>query len=250
MRSPLLITLLAGCAGAAHKPPPELVNDSLPAWMTKGEEVRIAVARTLLETGETTQALGILRQMRADGYRDPEIDLLQGMALHQDGVTSEAERLLQMARNRMPRDHRPFSQLCVLYAEDKRVEEAIEACGRATQVGDTHGKAWNNLAVLLLTASRNDEALAAAEQALERDASSPLYRNNLALAQAALGKSELAYRTFHSTMSEADAAYMVGVAIERTGDVDGARVWYEKGLEIDPEHERSQHKLQGPTEEP
>jgi Flp pilus assembly protein TadD len=217
--------------------------------MTHGEEVRLEIVADLLESGNTTSALDILRAMRSDGYDGPIVDLYQGMALRMDGVTSEAERLLLQAQKRLRDDPRPSSELCLLFADDRRLEEAIAACDRAahTSGGSTEPDAavFNNLAFLLLSAGRPDEAVHPAERAVELDGGDPTFRNNLGLVQAALGREDAAFRTLQSTMSKADAAYMVGVAVEGVRGREAAMPWFDRALGYDARHPLTQQHLSG-----
>jgi Flp pilus assembly protein TadD len=234
------VVLLAGCARNGI---PEDAIEEMPAWRTHGEEVRLAVTTELLETGNTLGALDIIRQMRSEGFDGPELDYLQGKALRIDGVVSEAERMLVTAQKRMPKDARPSAELCILFADLNQVDQAIERCKRATEIDPSSGGAWNNLGFLLLSAEHPTEALEAAERAIDIDGAEPRFRNNLAMAQAALGREDQAYRTLQSTMSRADAAYMVGVVVERFAGMDGARPWYEKAVAIDPDHPQAKPRL-------
>ncbi len=244
----LLAVSLAACA--ARRIPEEDIVEGLPPWQTKGEEVRLRIAETFLETDNTFSALQIIRQMRQEGFDSGELDLLQGRAMRIDGVVTEAGRLLESAREKMPRDARPYVELCVLKADEGEVEQAIELCQRATELDDGDARAWNNLSFLLLTTDRYEEAGAAAEQAVRLDGAEPLFRNNLALTQVALGRAELAYRTFHSTMPKPDAAFNVGVAVERfEDDFEGARAWYLRALQANPKHLKAREKL-APEESP
>jgi tetratricopeptide (TPR) repeat protein len=250
------LLLLAGCPKSGGPPGPmgpgQEVEEGLPGWMTRGEEAQVTVVEELLETGNTMGALDVLRQMRAKGNDGPLVDLLQGVALRMDGVTSEAERLLLVAQKRLPKDARPSSELCILYADLQQLEQAIEACKRATEIDGHAPKAWNNLGFLLLASEKPAEALHAAERAIELDGTEPRYRNNLAMAQAALGREDLAFRTLQSTMSKADAAYMVGLVLERFEGQEGLeppRVWYERALEYDPTHREAREASAGETPE-
>ncbi|HHO51840.1 MAG TPA: tetratricopeptide repeat protein [Deltaproteobacteria bacterium] len=242
----VLSCLLVSCAG--KRIAREDIEDGLPPWMTEGEEVRLAIAWDLIDSYNTLGALEIVRQMRSEGFSSPELDLLQGKALLLDGVTSEAERLLLAAQKRMPRDSRPPSELCVLYADEGRIEQALAQCQRAADLDDSNAKAWNNLSFLLLAAERARDAIKAAEQAVLLDGADPRYRNNLGLAQAALGRTEVAFRTLGSTMPQADAAYMVGLAVERFESYPQALPWYERALESNPNHPGAQQKLEPPDD--
>jgi Flp pilus assembly protein TadD len=227
-------------AAEAARPKDAVVEEGLPIWMTHGEEVRLEIVSDLLDSKNTGSALDILRSMRSDGFDGPLIDLYQGIALRLDGVTSEAERLLLLAQKRLRGDPRPSSELCLLYADDRRIEEAVEACERAAHVSggevEADASVFNNLSFLLLSVGRNDEALDNAEHAVQLDGRDPMLRNNLALAQAAVGREEVAFRTLQSTMSKADAAYMVGLAVDRARGSDAAGPWFDRALEIDPRH--------------
>jgi Flp pilus assembly protein TadD len=225
-------------------PEDEDIIDGLPPWMEKGEEVRLAVARELLNGGSTIEALSIIRDMRAKGFDGPELDLLQGQALREDGLMSEAERLLLEARRKMGRDPRPSEELCLLYADLQRIDDAIDSCKRATSVSSPTASAYNNLGFLLLAADRPAEALLECEKAVGLDGAEPRYRNNLGIAQAANGLDYESYRTFKSTMSASDAAYMVGFAIERYGEREDAVKWYEKALKYEPGHDQAEERLQ------
>ncbi len=214
--------------------PNDVIADELPPWMTQGEEVRIGVATKLLESHNTIGALEILRAMREEGYDSPELDLLQGKALRIDGLYGEAERLLLRADDRLRKDSRPSSELCVLYADAGRVPEAIERCREAVGRDDLSAQAWNNLGFLLLAEGDPQGALDSIAHAVELDGTSARFRNNLGLAQATLGRDEAAFRTFKSTLPSGLAAFNVAVALERADDIEGALTYYERALSINP----------------
>lgn len=248
----MIVTWLAVAVAAPGngRPRGEEVVDGLPPWMEQGEQVRLDVVRDLLDSGNTTGALDILKVMRGDGFDGPMVDLYQGTALRLDGITGEAERLLVEAQRRMRDDPRPSSELCLLYADDRRMDEAIEACRRATKGLGADAAVFNNYAFLLLSTGHADEALEPAEKAIELDGSDPTYRNNLGLVQAALGREDQAFRTLQSTMPKPDAAYLVGVAVERARGAAAAAPWFDKALQLDPHHTLTRQHLADPTAAP
>jgi len=235
----VLVSCLAmpgACAQSAVRGNPKAaVSDELPPWMTRGEQIRLDVAETLLETQNTIGALEILRSMRAEGYEGPELDLLQGKALRIDGLYEESERLLLRSDEKMRNDPRPASELCVLYADSGHVDDAVLQCRTAVKRDEASAQAWNNLGFLLLAQDQSDEALEAIARAVELDGTNPRFRNNLGLAQATLGRHEAAFRTFQSTLPRALAAFNVAVALERAQDIDGAIAYYERALTFDPQ---------------
>ena len=244
----LLCFALVGCA--ARRLPEEEIQDGLPPWKTNGEEVRLKIAEDFLDSGNTIGALQIIRQMRAEGFKSGELDLMQGRAMLKDGVVTEAERMLLAARKSMPRDDRAYAELCVLYAEEQQIEKAIEMCERATELNRDNARAWNNLSFLLLAQDEAEEAGFAAEEAVRLDGAEPLYRNNLALTLVARGRADQAFRTFRSTMSRPEAAYMTGLAVERFDGTAKARTWYVRALEGNPKHTGALEKLKPVNDDP
>lgn len=238
MKHALAVALLAIACGP--KVPqgagrPEIL-DERPAWMTRGEEVRIEVAEQLLDQGNTLGTLEILRAMRQEGYDSGEVDLLQGRALRMEGLVAESEQLLVKASDKLKKDARPHTELCILLADDGRLDEAITHCEQATEHDPQSGQSWNNLGFLYLSAGRTEDALVACGTAVQLDSTHALFRNNLAIAQAATGRHEAAFQTYQSTVPKAIAAFNVGAALERFDHPDQALVYYERAVSIDPTH--------------
>lgn len=234
-----LLLLLAGCAARTK----DLANaqdaalvDELPKWATDRLSVKRELARDLIEQGNTRLALDVIRDLRqSDGIDAPELDLLQGIALRDEGLHAEADRLLDAARHAMPRNAEVHEALCVLRADQKQVEAALASCTRATELDPDRASAWNNLGFLRMSSGDLAGALQALERAVDIDAVEVRYRNNLGLAQAANGRAQDALRTFMSTGSRALAHYNVGAALERFGQASEALAHYGRALEYDPE---------------
>ncbi|MCB9671162.1 MAG: tetratricopeptide repeat protein [Alphaproteobacteria bacterium] len=236
MRFPVLLAV-AFSAAACAKPtmrPPRDVQD-VPRWRTEKDTVRLEIVEKLLDGGDAIRALHMIAQMRDEKLDRPELDLYQGIALRQQGMTDDAERLLLKSRVAMPKSSKVERALCVLYADSERVDEALASCDRATDLDPEDAAAWNNYGFLLLgrdpAASR--EAL---QHAVDLEPTNPRYRNNLAYAQAAVGDHRAALKTFLTTGSPADAHYNVGIAFERAGDDERALSYYQRALKYDAEH--------------
>lgn len=239
----LAVAIVAAVPGCARQP-----NLHEPAEPVVGEnfdrdELRIDVASTLLDRGDVARASDIIAQLVAEGVNDPQVTLLQGRALAADGLYSEAEPLLKVAHDRMPRDPRPLLALGLVYADTHRIDEAIASYQRATELDDRDAAAWNNLGFLLLSARRYEEARRALEQAVALDNTNARYRNNLGFALAAVGRTSDALQAFRSAGSEATAQANLGVAFELHGQPEQAVVHYRKALEIDPEQASAREGL-------
>lgn len=240
------IAFASGCK-AGMRPPRQV--EEVPRWRTEKDSVRLEIVEKLLEGGDNLRALHLLQQMREEQVDRPEIGLYQGIALRQQGMAEEAERLLTEAREAMPKNGRVHAALCVLYADSERVEQAISACERATELDPANAAAWNNLGFLQL--SRDAEASRTALQhAVDLEPTSAKFRNNLAFAQAAAGDHRAALKTFMTTGTPADAHYNVGAAFERRGENDRAASYYERALKYDADHayaDEALRRLQGET---
>lgn len=234
----LLASLMTSACAARHAEAerPE-VRRELPRWATDKQSVRHELARDLLEQGNTGLALDIIRDLRKEIGDDPRLDLLQGIAMRDQGLHSEADRLLSAALEKMPRNPEAHEAMCILRSDQQLLDEAIDACARATELDENLASAWNNQGFLLLSTGDLAGALKAAQRAVDLEPNEARYRNNLGLAQAANGQARDALRTFASTGPRAIAHYNVGAALERFGEPVEALVHYDQALKFDPQLE-------------
>lgn len=231
----VLALLLSACAKQQDPQSAASERQELPAWAVDTLNVKRQLARDLIKQGNTRVALDVIRDLRTSSSKpDPELDLLQGIALREEGLHSEADRLLSSARSQMPRNAEVHEALCILRADQRMLEEAIDACQRATELDRERASAWNNLGYLKIATGDLAGALKAAERAVDLNPVEARFRNNLALAQAANGRAADALRTFLSTGPRAVAHYNVGAALERFGDHTEALLHYNKALQYDP----------------
>ena len=235
------LALLFAACGPRNIP----VENTPPRWLTEKDQVRIEIIRTLIESSDDARALELIRIMRAEGVEREELDLFQGIALRQQGMLEDAERMLVSAEHNMPKSAEVQTALCVLYADDAKHEQAVDHCRRAIKLDEHDGAAWNNLGFLLLSTGGDPlEAKAALQTAVDIDGNNIRYRNNLAFAQVATGDHRGALRTFLTTGTPADAHYNVGAAFEREGDAKTARTYYQRALRYDADHSLSDQALQ------
>jgi len=206
-------------------------------WLDDKDGTRMEIVAGLVEQQLPAQALSIIADLRNDGVNKPILDLYQGQALLQQGLSSEAEGLLVAARKKMQGDARPSAQLCVLYADNGAYDEAIASCRRATHLDKKSAGAWNNYGYLLLFADDNPiDAHEALQRAVALDSTEERYRNNLGYAQVAAGEHDSALKTFMSTGTRADAAYNVAVALERFGHHEDAILYYQRAVQSQADH--------------
>ena len=204
--------------------------------MSDPQGLKLDIVRRFLERGETASALSLIAAMRRENVDVPELDLLQGIALRDQGMSGEAERLLLLAQKRLGRSAKPYAELCILYGGESRVEEAIASCTRATELDANDPRSWNNLAYVLLGANQTAEAVVAAQHAVGLDGSQARYKNNLGFALAATQEWDDAFDTFRSVGTEADAWYNLGIAYDHAGRAAEARSSWEHALESEPNY--------------
>lgn len=247
--SAALLFLAGGLASCAAKNKDFSARDDaeeeLPRWATDKLSVKRELARDLIDQGNTRVALDVIRDLRVgESGADPELDMLQGVAMREEGLHSEADRLLSAARDKMPRNAEVHEELCVLRSDQGLVEDAVASCKRATELDPARASAWNNYGFLLMSTGDLAAALPALEHAVDLHASETRYRNNLGLAQAANGRATDALRTFMSTGPRAVAHYNVGAALERFGTSSEALVYYGQALEYDPNLDSARTAIQ------
>lgn len=239
MRSLGLLLLLSACGAHTQRE----IND-VPRWRTEKDQVRLEIVEKLLEGGDNGRALYLIEAMREEGVKRDELDMYQGIAMRQQGMVEDAERLLLVSKANMPRNAQVYRALCVLYADEGQVAEAIAECTRATELDRYDHAAWNNLGFLLMSEKRHAESIDALRTAVDLEPTSGRYRNNLAFAQAANGDHRAALKTFLTTGSPADAHYNVGAAFERAGDGDRALSYYRRALKYDADHTHADEAIQ------
>ena len=244
----LVAVTLSACGGASKSPSTRGAMATQkerreaaqppPRWSTDEgkQEVRLELAERMLDIGQVHEAQSMLRLAREDGVTGPEIDLLQGRALHLEGLHKEAEQMMLVAGQKLKKDPRIPRALGLLYAETDRVDEAITQLERSLELDDNHAATWNNLGFLLFSQKRTDQAIVVLRKAVSLDGTKPKYRLNLGFALFHAGDSAGALSAFNAAGPPADAWYNMGLARELAGDLDGARTGYRKSIELNPSH--------------
>jgi len=223
---------------------PKGVTDELPPWANEPDRVKLDIAeRLVFEKKQYVAALPLIAEMRREGVKAPVLDLLQGVSLREQGMYTEAERLLGMAERRMSGDPRVHEAYCILYADTNKLDLAIAHCEKATKIDGDRASALNNLGFLYLATGRTDEALPAFQKAVEQDGTQSRYRNNLGLAYVALGEDKAAMAAFSSANEPAEALYTMGAAVERYRSADDALPFYRDVLNYSATHQKAVHAI-------
>ncbi len=238
----LCLSLSLGCA-ARKAPQPD--SEQTPAWATPSgkDQARLDVVHLLLDGGNPEGALAMIARLRAEGFEDPQLDLLQGQALVRTGLAADARARLVTVPRRHPAYGPAQNELGMLELELRDLDRAIGHFQAATGSTPNNASYWNNLGFALLTRGRASEAVVALRQSIALDGSSARTRNNLGYALLADGQDEEAWRLFRTTGSEADARYNLGVGLELRGDMPAAADAYNAALTAAPQHAQARAAL-------
>jgi len=236
--------MLVATAACASKAAREQAVDP-PPWSTDAgkERTRLEVAERLIDAGAYASALDLVRLVRVDGGKGPELDLQTGRALYGQGLMSEAELHLDQARAKMRNDPRPQRAIALVYADTDRPLLAIEALRRATELDPNDARSWNNLGYLLHSVQRDPAAVPALQKAVSLDGQNARYKRNLGFALFSSGRPDDALNAFSAAGPPAEAWYNLGVAYELAGDIEAARARFERALNHDPNHPLAQSAL-------
>lgn len=244
-----LVAALAGCGPKAGTTQGEAPWKSRDGAM----RLRLELVESFLESNNSYQALRIVTKLREEGYDHPDLDLLHGEALLQEGVYGEAESLLVRASKTRPDHARTWRSLGTLYADSGRIELALEALREATIADPSNPAGWNNLGFLHLGNRECDTARGELEKAVSLDSTVARYRNNLALAYACTGAESDALQLMRTTGPEEVARYNLGVAYERDGKTELALSQHLLALKANPTYGPAREavsRLQSQTESP
>ena len=194
----------------------------------------------MIDGEQYDEALAMITMLRAEGYKDPSLDLLQGKTMARQGLFTEAETILLRAKERMRKSADVHHELGILYADAGRTAQAIEAFKIAVELDENRASDWNNLGFLLFSEQNFTDSVTALREAVKIDPTKDKYRINLAFSLFGEQKKKEAMRVFKSVLPTADAHYNMGVAHELSGDQNGANEQYTLALNENPTHEAAQ----------
>jgi tetratricopeptide (TPR) repeat protein len=136
-----------------------------------------------------------------------------GEAALRTGENDLARQALAVAAERRPNDAEIQNNYCSALANLNMIEQAVAACEQAVRADNSNGFYWGRLSHLLMQVSRVDDAMTAAQRAVEY----------------APGAS-LSYR-------------VLGDALRATNQTDPAIQAYRQALELDSENQRARDGL-------
>ncbi|GAB4573923.1 MAG: hypothetical protein Kow0077_17940 [Anaerolineae bacterium] len=161
-----------------------------------------------------------------------------GIAAYQRGATSEAITQYRLAAEGLPNDVSIYFQLAHLLTTSGRLDEAVEAAERAINADPYSPDAWAIYGMAHEWRGDFDRALPALFRALELDPNHAVAYAFLAEAYIDMGKVEEALEAAEKALELDPMNYNVqrnyGYVAEFTGQYDVAKQAYERALQLEP----------------
>lgn len=235
----LVGVVVVGACGSAEvrepEPPPPITDE--------GYQLNRSMALTLLTSGQPERALVHVRPLAEQEPTRAEPLTLMARALVAMGAFHQARGELTRAIELEPTYAPAHALLGVVLDSMGLHGEAETAHREAIRLEGRDAGYHNNLGFSLYLQERYTEARAELEAALELDPTLRKARNNLGFALAMEGSTEHALAAFRVVNSEAQANNNLGLACEARGEVESARTFYERALQVEPGSRRASENL-------
>jgi tetratricopeptide (TPR) repeat protein len=194
----------------------------------------LARAQIALDRPDEVETLLRGHMARHPGLPGPRVAL--SFALRRQGRAAEALAVLDEAEAEQARRAELSAERAVVLGQLGRVSEAFDVL-EATEAAEPSTRALRHARIYLLFASgRGEEGLAAAERAAEASGDDPAPHRMSADFLASRGRFEEAvapYRRALDRAADAEVAFRLGVALERSGRDPEAIAAYRQAIEID-----------------
>lgn len=206
-------------------------DDPKLARMTEKDAARFESAPVVRVEDSTTPR----KQPVDDEDQSARACLARGRALLEEGRLNEAIAELSRAASLDPRLSQAHSLLAVAYDQKGLHDRAKESYERAVDVNNHDPEALNNLGYSLYLNGNYRAAVDKLKRAARLAPSDARVLNNLALAQARLGKFDDAYRSFARAGGEFTGHANVAALLIRMGRDDRAAEHLEAARRIQPD---------------
>ena len=222
----MVAVLCVACGGLGGRKQPE---DQGP-----NEELSVAMAELLVESGAHAQAVPVLRNALVRRPKDARLHYLLGVVLRDRAVFEQAEKELQVAVGLDPGLAPALGALAVLYDLRGQPDKAIGFHRKALLAAPRVPRFHNNHGFSRYLAADYEAAVAAYEEAIRLEPTAKTVYINLGFALAAQGSDDRALRMFRQAGTSAEAYSNLGLARELRGDSKQARRAYREALQHDP----------------
>ncbi|MEE8523360.1 MAG: sulfatase-like hydrolase/transferase [Thermoanaerobaculia bacterium] len=199
--------------------------------------VYVYLANLLLESGDTAEALRVMRRAREDGVASKELLRQLGLTLVSTGRPRQALEVLEpLAQDRQ--DFEARSHLALAFSYLGRDREALAILEELVVVDPEAPRAYENLSFVSIKLQRFEDARGAAARAVELDPGLAGAWNNLGIASYALGEVDAAIgawqRSNDLASDDFDALLNLGLAQAEAGYAEAARQTLTRFLDAAP----------------
>src|SRR4051794_4470119 len=180
---------------------------------------------------------------RAQGQGEIE----QAISLEQSGQTDEAITLLRTFLQRGPESAEAHNWLGVAYLQKNSLSDAEAEFRQALKIQPGYVRAYNNLGSTLAQTGDFARGIEVLEEGLKHAPDDFQLRLNLAMALRSKGDAEGALSNFRLLLRQdgdnSDLQYQYGQALRQKGELAGAIAAFEKGLDLNPESQQASYGL-------
>ena len=227
----LMAVMLVGCGGQSASPPVANSGGS-------GNEGVPAEVASLIERGETEQALSKLGELISQKPRDAVLYSVRATIRHRLGQNDEAIADLNSAIELNDKDARFHNNRGFVLLGMQQFPEALKDLDRATELIPDYPNAFNNRGLLYIAQSRYSEAIDQLDQALKFDPNYVDAYNNRGFAALQAGHFEAALTDFNTAMKinpkYVNAYNNRGLLRLRAGDLENAAIDFTEAMMLDP----------------
>ncbi len=203
-------------------------------------EAKVDLGAAWAELGRLEDATAILTTVAQARPADATAHKRVGDLWRRRGDVERAVEWFGMAQAIAPDDPRPVFLIGATYYDAKRWEEARRAFVRAQRFPAWLPESYIAIGAAMWHQGKPGEALWYWRRAAAKRPRSVVARHNTAMAASAVGQPELALGQLDvldglARDDDGGAAYLRGVVLVRTGDLDGAREAFAAALRRDPD---------------
>jgi tetratricopeptide (TPR) repeat protein len=206
----LSIGLIAGCASESSNRPPRLLGDQTSASARSDFDQ----AKDPPFTAETHVAAGQF----AESQNNPA------------GAVIQYERAIKLE----PKNTTALYRLGIVYAQQKRYEDAVRVWKQYVNVTDASATAFSNLGFCCELAGRNDEAEMAYRKGIAKDQRNAACRVNYGLMLARHGHINQAVIQLQVVLTPSQVHYNIASVLEGQGHKEQAKLEYQKAIDLNP----------------
>lgn len=203
------------------------IGTTMSAAVVKAKEMVIAPFATTPNNTDPTSLANM------PGNLGPEIWITNGQLYETQGKFAKAVENYQKALTLEPTNQAALLSMARLHVRQQEYTEAEQMFGKALAV-KPQADVYNELATVLQKQGRTAEAQTVVQQAIATEPNNQRFRNNLAGMLVSSGRSDEAVQQLSQVFPPAVASYNVAYLHFANQDLAGAQQYLQAALQVDP----------------